>query len=118
MKVPQYNLGRALGASYNLWQVATSYVNLPNFIIGFFNLWALWELKIKNLIPWMTLPIFLFIAVFLIVCIAVFHYVFVQAAVIAFQNEQAYKHVNPVASDLEKLLADSKKIKEKLGIEE
>ena len=112
MKFPQYNIGKGVGTYYMLLQSSASYISLPNAIVGLFNLWALWELKIKNLVSWMNLPLFLLIAcVIIFILLPVFHYVFMQASVVAFQNEQACKHENPVMKDLQK-------IKEKLGIKE
>ena len=62
-------------------------------------------------LPWLTLPVFMALAVFAIVVAMVLAYVFLLPSAMSFFNLHFYKHNNPIRRDLDR-------IKEKLGIED
>lgn len=99
----QYNPGKWLGIFYMQSQSTASYMTFVNFGMTALNLWALWELKIQDLFPWMSLWLFILVFLILLVALGVCHYMFVQAPTIAFQNEQACLHDNPVMRELKEI---------------
>ena len=108
-KIIQRNPGKWLGIFYTQSQATSSYMTFVNFGMTALNLWALWELKIKEIVPWFNLWLFITVFVLVAVTIGVCHYIFVQKPMIIFQNEQACKHENPVMrrfDDLEKAIKE------------
>ena len=105
----QYNPGRWVGILYMQSQSTASYMTFANFGMTALNLWALWELKIKELFPWLGLPLFVVLFMVALILLGIFDYVFVRKPTIAFQNSQACKHENPVMDELKEIKHNLKK---------
>ena len=72
--------------------------------------------NIHKLIPWMSFPVFLIVALLFGLFVIYIFYTIVYPVYQAAVNRQAYIHRNPVEKDLTKLKIDNELIKRKLGI--
>lgn len=92
----QYNLGRWLGAYYTQLQYSASYMVFINLTMLSVTMWASARAQIVDLLPWLTFPLFLAIAlVLLLVVLPLFDYVFMMKSRMSYQNEQSWRHNNP-----------------------
>ena len=74
--------------------------------------------SIRPYAPWIQFWMFGLLMISVVISVMVLDYVFIYPSRQGYLNQQAYKHVNPVAYDLQKLKIDIDRIKEKLGIED
>lgn len=69
-------------------------------------------------LPWIQFWMFVLLMISVIITFMIVDYKFIYPSRQGYLNRQAYKHVNPVAYDLQDIKADIQKIKQKLGIED
>ena len=105
-------------------QSSMMYVTIYNYIMITVTFWVTAGPLVKGYIPWITLPIFVAIAITFFFCVIIpLDYKFVLPARIAFQVRQSYKHKNPAVADLQEikrqnteLLKQNKEIKSDLSL--
>lgn len=114
----QVNIGNWWGMLITLAGRLGTYVSMINLVLIAFFAYPSVSVFITNLVG-IVLPFwaFLLIVIALPFVAMIFEYIFGLPSFITFNNQQAYKHGNPMREDIEILKEDTRKIKEKLGIE-
>jgi len=90
-----------LGAIQDLMQRTRLYYGLLVMPLLLVTVYTVREPMIQKYLPWLTLPVFLGVAVVGMFVVAVVDYKLVKPSVIAFHQHEAYKHRNLIRRDLE-----------------
>ena len=113
----QINVGNWWGMFITLaGRLGTYYSMISVVLIAFFAYPSV-STFVTNFIG-ISFPFWAFLLVIIVLpfIAMVLEYIFGLASFVAFNNQQAYKHGNPMREDIEILKEDTRLIKEKLGI--
>jgi len=111
----QRNMSPTIGALINIYQT-TAIMYSPLTLIGVATtLYGLWGGNlIREYLPWFTVWHLLGGLVAFILVAMIFFYKIIIPSIVAWSMQQAYKHRNPVATDLQSILRNQKAIFEEL----
>lgn len=101
----QCNMSPRIGGIINIYQT-TAIMYAPLTLVGVATtLYGLWGRDlIAGYLPWFTIYHLLGFMVAFILIAMVFFYKFIIPSMVAFNVQQQYKHRNPMASDLQRIL--------------
>jgi hypothetical protein len=109
----------SLGKVYVQFAGAMLYYTALNMVMSVFILWQTTVAGWASVnLPWLTLPVFLVIALLGVVGAMVFHWVIVERGRNTAATRQAYLTSNPAVRDLQAILQNQAAIMKKLGIED
>lgn len=74
--------------------------------------------NLQPFLPWVDFWMFASFMVLIVAAVMVLDYKFIYPSRQGFISKQSYKHANPMVADMKKVIANQKKIMDKLGIEE
>lgn len=98
-------------------QRAQSYYGMLNILLLLVTAYTVREETIHKWLPWMTFPIFLGTVLLVMIAVMVLDHKLIYPSLIAFHQDEAWKHMSPVKSQFDKLDARLSGIEDALGIQ-
>lgn len=107
----QQNVPPHLGAVINVYQT-TAILYAPLTLIGVVTtVYGLWgSTLLREYLPWFTVWHLVGCMVLFILMMMVVFYKVIIPSIVAFNMQQAYKHRNPIAADLQNILKNQKEL--------